>query len=164
MVHRGEVEELYVQSRNDVYRYLISLGLTAAQAQDATQEAFLRLHQATQRGESPDNPRAWVFRVAHNVALSERTRRSSSSLSLSPALESKAKDPSPSAEKLVMDKQKMSMLRRAISALSDQQKRCLYLRAEGLRYAEIAETLGIGISTVAEFLTRATARLRKELQ
>jgi DNA-directed RNA polymerase specialized sigma24 family protein len=40
---------------------------------------------------------------------------------------------------------------------------CLYLRAEGLRYNEIAATIGVGASTVGEFLNRAVTRLRKAI-
>jgi RNA polymerase sigma-70 factor (ECF subfamily) len=52
-------------------------------------------------------------------------------------------------------------LRDGLEALSPQQRRCLYLRAEGLRYHEIAETLGVSLSTVAEYVSRGIARLRK---
>jgi RNA polymerase sigma-70 factor (ECF subfamily) len=47
--------------------------------------------------------------------------------------------------------------------LSPQQKVCIHLRAEGMRYREIAEVLGVSISTVEEFLARAIARLRMKL-
>jgi RNA polymerase sigma-70 factor (ECF subfamily) len=163
MKRADEVEALYLECRDDVYRYLVSFGLTPAQAQDATQEAFLRLHQEARRGGMPRHPRAWVFKVAHNAGLAERLRLVNRSVALEPEMEGAAHDPSPSAERLAMERQDASRLRRAIAALSEQQRRCLYLRAEGLRYADIAGALGVGISTVAEFLARATARLKKEM-
>ena len=52
-------------------------------------------------------------------------------------------------------------MKQALDTLSPQQRQCLHLRAEGLRYREIAETIGVGISTVGEFLNRAVTRLRK---
>jgi RNA polymerase sigma-70 factor (ECF subfamily) len=51
----------------------------------------------------------------------------------------------------------------AIADLSPQQQQVLQLRAAGLRYREIAETIGIGTSTVNEFMRRAVARLRKAI-
>jgi RNA polymerase sigma-70 factor, ECF subfamily len=45
--------------------------------------------------------------------------------------------------------------------LSEQQKRCLFLRLEGLRYPEIGQSLGISASAVGEFLRRAVVRLKK---
>ena len=55
----------------------------------------------------------------------------------------------------------MARFHRAVEGLSEQQRRCLSLRLEGLPYAEIASALGISASAVGEFLRRATARLRR---
>jgi RNA polymerase sigma-70 factor (ECF subfamily) len=48
-----------------------------------------------------------------------------------------------------------------MEGLSEQQKRCLFLRLEGLRYPEIGTALGISSSAVGEFLRRAITRIRK---
>ena len=55
----------------------------------------------------------------------------------------------------------MEQLGKAWMTLSPQQRQCLHLRAEGLVYREIAETMHISISSVREFLGRAIARLQK---
>ena len=55
----------------------------------------------------------------------------------------------------------MASFHRAVESLSDQQKRCLFLRMEGLRYPEIAAAMGISASAVCEFLRRAMTRLKK---
>jgi DNA-directed RNA polymerase specialized sigma24 family protein len=55
----------------------------------------------------------------------------------------------------------MARVQRAVASLSAQQKQVLELRASGLRYRQIAATMGVGLSTVFEFATRAVARLRK---
>jgi len=69
MRHEQRVICVYEESRDDVYRYLLTLGLPPPQAREATQEAFLRLHVTLDRGADVQNLRAWVFRVAHNYAL-----------------------------------------------------------------------------------------------
>ncbi|HHN72840.1 MAG TPA: LuxR family transcriptional regulator, partial [Thermopetrobacter sp.] len=46
---------------------------------------------------------------------------------------------------------------------SPQERRCVDLRSEGLRYREIAEILGVSLSTVQTFLTRALQKLMKEV-
>src|SRR5579884_2458666 len=69
-----EVAGLFEQAREDVYRYLLTLGLAPGPAQDATQEVFLRLYATVKRGRRIDNPRAWLFRVAHNYGLTVRSR------------------------------------------------------------------------------------------
>jgi RNA polymerase sigma-70 factor (ECF subfamily) len=157
--HQQEVTRAFEESREDVYRYLLTLGLPPSQAQDATQEAFLRLYLSLERGDMIKNIRAWVFRVAHNYALDmlakERYRP------LEPELEAMLRDSKRAVEMELIQQEKMEQLGKAWLTLSDQQKQCLYLRAEGLRYREIAETMQISISTVREFLNRAITRLQK---
>jgi RNA polymerase sigma-70 factor (ECF subfamily) len=55
----------------------------------------------------------------------------------------------------------MTRFHSAVKSLSEQQRRCLFLRVEGLRYPEIGSALGISASTVGEFLRRAMERLKK---
>jgi RNA polymerase sigma-70 factor (ECF subfamily) len=154
-----QVTRLFEQSRNDVYRYLVTLGFPAPQAQEATQEAFLRLFTTLEKGGVIENLRAWVFRVAHNhaldVAAKERLRP------LEPELEAVLCDKQRGVEMELIERQKMDRLGKAWLKLSPQQRQCLHLRAEGLRYREIAETMAISISTVREFLGRAVTRLQK---
>ena len=69
------VARLYEEARDDVYRYLLTLGLHPPRAQEAVQEVFLRLYATLKKGEEIDNPRGWVFRVAHNYGLKVRERQ-----------------------------------------------------------------------------------------
>jgi RNA polymerase sigma-70 factor (ECF subfamily) len=154
------VVRLYEEAREDVYHYLLRLGLSPSQAQDGAQESFLRLHSALKHGESIDSPRAWVFRVAHNLAVSEH-RAGDRWMALDPEAEAAMTDRGPGPEARVLQRERAARLTAALAELSPQQRRCLYLRADGLRYREIAETIGVGVSTVSQFLTRAIARLRR---
>src|ERR1035441_5115277 len=74
---RDEVGKLYEEARDDVYRYLLTLGLHPPRAQEAAQEVFLRLYTSLRKGDQLENPRAWVFRVAHNLGLKIRSRQNS---------------------------------------------------------------------------------------
>src|SRR5438105_15127766 len=74
---QDEVAQLFVEARDDVYRYLLSLGLHPPQAQEGAQEVFLRLYATLKKGEKIQNPRAWIFRVAHNLGLKIRARQNS---------------------------------------------------------------------------------------
>jgi RNA polymerase sigma-70 factor, ECF subfamily len=157
---QDRVAKLFEEARDDVYRYLLTLGLHPPSAQEAVQEVFLRLYTALKNGEDIQNPRGWVFRVAHNYGLKQRERQ----LSEAPfepdsdlRLASRTEDP----ELGLIEREKMTRFHRAVEGLSEQQKRCLFLRMEGLRYPEIGAVLGISPSAVGEFLRRATLRLRK---
>ena len=156
-----QVTRVYEESREDVYRYLLTLGLPAPMAQEAAQEAFLRLYIATERGTQIENMRAWVFRVAHNHAMDVLARERFTPLD--PEFEALLRDGQPGAEKDLIEREKMEHLGKAWATLSHQQRQCLHLRAEGLRYREIAETLQISMSTVREFVCRAIARLQKAI-
>lgn len=156
------VTRLFEDARDDVYRYLLVLGLPPEKAQEATQEVFLRLYVVLLRGERIHSPRGWIFRVAHNHGLSVRTRESAE-LPLDPELENQVLDEHASPEQELLDRERRLQFENAVKRLSEQQQKCLYLRAEGFRYREIASILGIGDSTVGEFLGRAIARLRKAI-
>lgn len=154
------VSNAYVEWREDVYRYLVLLGLDPPRAQEATQEVFLRLYTTLRKGGEPIlNQRAWVFRAAHNLGLTLRSRESRI-LPFDPKLEATLADTADSPERSLMEQERMRKLHRAVSSLSPQQRQCLRLRAEGLKYAEIADAIGISVSTVYEFLKRAVTRLR----
>lgn len=154
-----QVTNVFQESRDDVYRYLLTLGLVPAHAQEAAQEVFLRLYVALRKGESIRNPRGWVFRVAHNLGLDWRAKERTEPLE--PAAEALLCDLRPPADVGLIERERMKQIGDAWKTLSPQQRQCLYLRAEGLKYVEIGEALGISISTVREFLTRAIARLQK---
>src|SRR6476646_7582370 len=72
---QDKVAHLFLEARDDVYRYLLTLGLHPPRAQEAVQEVFLRLYATVKKGEQIDNPRGWVFRVAHNYGLKVRERQ-----------------------------------------------------------------------------------------
>ncbi|MGA2324797.1 MAG: sigma-70 family RNA polymerase sigma factor [Bryobacteraceae bacterium] len=160
MTLHDQVERLFLEAREDVYRYLLTLGLHPPLAQDATQDVFLSLYVALRKGETIHNPRAWVFRVAHNHGLNLRERQDYV-LPFEPGIESCLPAPEKSPEQALIEQERMARLHHAIEGLSAQQKSCLYLRAEGLRYQEIAQVIGVGTSTVGEFLRRAITRLRR---
>ncbi|MCC6538280.1 MAG: sigma-70 family RNA polymerase sigma factor [Bryobacterales bacterium] len=157
-----QVARFYEETREDVYRYLLTLGLYPPEAQEAAQEVFLRYYATVKRGESIQSPRGWVFRVAHNYGLKVRARQQQHAAPFDPDLEARIKSSDPGPEQSLADRNRAQRLHRALESLSEQQRRCLFLRMEGLRYPEIGAALGIGASTVGEFLRRAISRLKKE--
>ena len=154
------VTRLFEETRDDVYRYLLTLGLHPPRAQEAVQEVFLRLYTALKKGEEIESPRGWIFRVAHNYGLKVREKQISEE-PFDPVLEARLVASGENAEHQLLEREKMLRFHRAVEGLSEQQKRCLFLRMEGLRYPEIGSALGISASSVGEFLRRAMARLKK---
>ncbi len=155
-----QVTQLFEEARDDVYRYLLTLGLYPPQAQEATQEVFLRLYATLKKGEEIRNSRAWIFRVAHNLGLKIRARRAQEA-AFEPGMEARLAAREPDPERGLLEQERDLRFHRAVEGLSEQQRRCLFLRLEGLRYPEIGAALGISPSAVGEFLRRAIVRLRK---
>ena len=157
MSARRKVEQLFEEAREDVYRYLILLGLSPAEAQEATQDVFLRLYQALSKGDSIDNERAWIFRVAHNHGLNVRAKQRRTV-----SIEEGVQVPGYKAglDEALIDDERKRLLESALARMSPQERQCLHLRVQGLKYREIGEALGVGTSTVAKFLQRAVEKAR----
>ena len=157
---QDEVAQLFEEARDDVYRYMLTLGLYPPEAQEAAQEVFLRLYATLKKGELIRNRRAWIFRVAHNFGLrirAQQKREEPFDANLESRLAGSTADP----ERSLLERERALRFHAAIEALSEQQRRCLYLRLEGLRYPEIGSALCISATTVGEFLRRAIVRLKK---
>jgi RNA polymerase sigma-70 factor (ECF subfamily) len=162
-----QLTELFDLLQAPLCGYLTKLLGSLAEAEDVAQEAFLRLHARLQSGESVPNARAWLFRVAHNLAI-DRQRREQRVEPLTEEgwrqLGEQLADPAPQPEQAAMDHEKTARMQAALARLSPQERHCLYLRMEGLRYREIADVLGIGPPTVVTFLSRGIDKLTKDLQ
>ena len=157
---QDRVAKLFEEARDDVYRYLLTLGLHPPRAQEAVQEVFLRLYVALKKGEDIQNPRGWVFRVAHNHGLKLRERQATEA-PFDAELELRLTSATENPERQLLDKERTLRFHKAVEGLSEQQRRCLFLRMEGMRYPEIGAAMGISASAVGEFLRRAILRLRK---
>ena len=158
MTNQDHVAQIFGEYRVEIYRYAVSLGLDPGLAQEITQDAFLRLYVELEKGVSIGNERAWLFRTAHNLGVNVRLKN----IRVEPlfGIENQIVDPVANPEQRLLETEKRRRLRQAIGSLSAQQRQCLHLRAEGLRYREIASVIGIKTSTVSEFLRRAISRLK----
>jgi RNA polymerase sigma-70 factor (ECF subfamily) len=156
-----EVISLFDEFRNPLLRYVLSFGLSVHDAEEVTQDVFLALFRHLQRGKSRRNLRGWIFRVAHNLALKQRAsnKRLQDTLDGDFTIARAKPDATPNPEEQATSGQTLQRLRTVLRALPEQDRCCLALRAEGLRYREIAATLGISLGSVSLSLTRSLARL-----
>jgi RNA polymerase sigma-70 factor, ECF subfamily len=161
----GDIQEdvlhLFDECGPRVCRYVRSFGLPADAAEDVVQEVFLSLFRHLLLGRPRGNLRGWIFRVGHHLALKQREkaairrRRETGLEDAADILSEPAADP----ERQLADEQRRRRLLSIVRALPERDRRCLYLRAEGLRYREIAGALQISLGAVAKSLARATERL-----
>jgi RNA polymerase sigma-70 factor, ECF subfamily len=155
-----EVIHLFEQLHNPLLRYALSLGLSLQDGEEITQEVFLALFRHLHLGKSRRNLRGWAFRVAHNLALKQRTanKKAQATFDSDEAAEQQP-DAALNPEEHAASSQRLERMQAVLRALPEQDRCCLYLRAEGLRYREIAATLGISLGAVSIALTRSLARL-----
>jgi RNA polymerase sigma-70 factor (ECF subfamily) len=160
---RQSLAEAFTELRDPVSRYLLALGLGTAEAEEVLQETFLRLCQHLDAKGPQPNVRGWVFRVAHNLAQDEYRRRQRQPWQpLDEANSDSGVDPRATPEQQLLAEERTRRLGIALAGLPSHQRQCLHLRAEGLRYREIAEVLGAGVSTVADWVQQALQTLVKE--
>jgi RNA polymerase sigma-70 factor, ECF subfamily len=161
----AEVVALFDRLRNPLLRYLLSFrSLAVPDCEEIVQETFLALFQHLQRGGARHNLAAWLFRVAHNMGLKrlQRSRRDSRSLvDWAEAPEQAAVDSAPNPEDACLRGEAGARVEAVWQALPELDRRCLVLRAEGLRYREIAEVLEISLGGVAKSLGRSLARMAR---
>jgi RNA polymerase sigma-70 factor (ECF subfamily) len=167
--HQDRVEEevvaLFDQFRVPLLRYLSSFGLALPDTEEVVQEVFLSLFQHLHRGKPRGNLTGWLFRVSHNLALKRRyrARRDLDARSESGA-DDWAIDPAPSPEDQLANNQTQQRLLAVVVALPEQDRRCLSLRAEGLRYREIAEILDMSLGAVSLSLARSLGRIARSAE
>ncbi len=153
--HAEETVELFERHRSGLLRYLLSFGLTVEDGEEIVQEVFLALFGHLRRAKPRANLDGWVFRAAHNLALKKRMR-----LRRETAADAEEQaDAAPDPEEQMAATERQDRLLAVMKALPETDRLCLALRAEGLRYREIAEVLGISLGAVANSLERSLERL-----
>lgn len=157
-----QVTQLFETLRMPVYQYLVSVFGNQAEAEDTTQDAFLQLYKALRQGQTIRDARFWIFRVAHNLAINRGkhhkfiARLDADSWS---EIEERLLDRGLNPEQNILQREKYERVHEGLKLLSMQERQCLYLRAEGFKYKEIADIMNIATPTVGEFLRRGIRKL-----
>lgn len=160
--HRGAGDsppdwaEVYRSTYPELVRYLHRKVWDAEHARDLAMEAFARA-----LGHAPANPRAWLFRVASNLARDEARlvlrRRKHLALLRTEAEQRAVAGPTPA--EAVETAEVMDAVRRALDQLSDRDREVLLLWDAGFDYREIAEQTGLAVGAIGTTLARARQRL-----
>lgn len=156
-----EVLGLFDDYQRPLLRYAASFGLSQQEAEDVVQEVFLSLFRHLLLGRSRSNLPGWLFQVSHNIALKQRRRQRHwwSLLGKTSTVEERV-DPAASPEALLCESDHQHRLQRVLRALPERDRQCVLLRAEGLKYRDIAAALGISLGAVAKSMARAVDRFK----
>lgn len=154
----GLFQEVFSRDAPALFRYLRRLTGSAHGAEDIVQDAFLKLHLHLKEGGALDHPRAWLFRVATNLAR-DRARAE---------LRAQARDQAYGGLSRPIDfrvhLEQRQAIARALARLSPRMRQVLLLQAEGFSYLEIAGIAAIETGYVGVLLQRARAEFRRAIE
>ena len=155
------VEELFAKHQHEIYAYLLRMLRDPELAADLTQDAFVKAYRAYDSLEKPENARAWLYQIAHRVALDNLRRHK---IVRFVPLVGEARSTAPSAEHLVMDARLSGDLQRALERIPERQRTALLLaELHDLTGLELAAALGVSHVAARALLTRARESLRQAL-
>ena len=155
------VEDLFARHHGEIYAYLIRMIRDPELAADLTQDAFIKAYRAYDSLEKPENARAWLYQIAHRVAL-DHIRRQKIVRFL--PWTGELRGAVPSAEHLVMEAHLSGDLQRALARIPERQRAALLLaELHDLTGLELAAALGVSHVAARALLTRARESLRQAL-
>jgi RNA polymerase sigma-70 factor (ECF subfamily) len=168
MVPTTEASALFSTYRDRIYRYVLSLVHDPPEAEDLTQETFLRAYSHRDSLRDPNAVRGWLYRIATHVCLDRlRQRVGQVSLDAEEGERTLASVPSdmPSALEIAERGQTGACVQRCLDFLSDSYRAVILLHeAHSLTAPEIAELLGENVGTVKIRLHRARRKLQEIMQ
>jgi RNA polymerase sigma-70 factor (ECF subfamily) len=155
------VEELFGKHHNEIYAYLVRMLRDPELAADLTQDAFVKAYRNYETLEKPENARAWLYQIAHRVALDELRRRK---IVRFLPWTGESRGAAPSAEHLAMELRLSGDLQRALARIPERQRAALLLaELHDLTGLELAAALGVSHVAARALLTRARESLRQAL-
>ena len=155
---------LYERHAAIILAYVRSRTASWQDAEDLTLEVFLTALEHDNLSWLTDKQQlVWLWRVAHNKLIdSYRRPGQPPAVSLEQVVENASHDETLMPEQLVLRREELERLYKAIGKLSSQQQQVLQLRyGEGLRFAEIAVLLNKREATVRKICSRSLVLLRR---
>ena len=169
-VQRGDTdafEALVAAYEKNVFNVALQMTGNREDAQDMTQEAFLKAYSSLSSFRGDSKFSSWLYRIVSNVCLDfkrRQGRRPSSSLTMEDDegenIQLDIADESQSPEALLERKMTREAVRAGLQQLPDEQRQILLLREiQGLSYEEIGEAMGLEAGTVKSRIFRARKKL-----
>lgn len=148
---------IFAEEYAPLFRHLARLTGDREAAADHAQEALIRLYR---RGSWPEDVRAWLVSVAHNLVRDAHRakRRRGRLLGEKAAFLEPSSPPAPDVALAAGERE--ASVRRALERISERDRRALLLRHEGYSYREIAGALDYAPSGIGQLLVRASRAFR----
>ncbi len=156
---REALAELYRRTRMAVYGMALSYLHSAHDAQDMTQDVFVRVWDCASQYRPTGSPMGWLLAVCRNLCLMRLRREERHA-----ALSEEEWDAIPARE-CGLDADERALLQGALASLADEERRVVLLHAvTGLKHREIAALLELPLPTVLSKYHRALKKMRSCLE
>ncbi len=159
----ADIAAAYDSNERDLFSFTLAVTRDHEAAADLVQETFLRLVRESRAGRFPDNPRAWLFRVAVNLARS-RARRRIVVDRWRHLFAIFGADTSPSAEDEIVLRERDARVRTSVAALPTEARMALLLASDGRTGHEVASLIGRSEGATRTLLWRARRDLRRRME
>jgi RNA polymerase sigma-70 factor (ECF subfamily) len=158
------IEELFNALESPLLNYALRLAGELSVAEDIVQEAFMKLHA---QFEQVREPRRWLYRTVHNLALNHR-RDFAKIISLDSKTEENenndATDPQPLPDEQIARLEGIGLIRLGLAGLDKRSREVLRLKfTENLSYKEIAARTGLKTGHIGYLLHHALKTMAEEL-
>jgi len=158
---RAEIEVLFSRHHAEIYAYLARMVREPELAADLAQDTFVKAYRAFDSLEDPAHARAWLYQIAHRVALDEFRRRK---IVRFLPWTGESRGAAPSAEHLALEGRFSGDMERALRKIPERQRSALLLaELHDLTGLELAAALGVSHVAARALLTRARESLRQAL-
>ena len=164
---RGELEAfdaLYERHERHLFGFILrQVGGDRQEAEDVLHDAFIAVLREREQGRGVSCFRAWIYQVARNLCLNrlrsrQRASRAAATIAHAPAA------PADPPGRALEDREVAESLRAAVARLPAQLAELYQLRAGGLSYEELADTLSLPLGTVKSRMHEMVSRLREEIR
>lgn len=157
----NEIEEWYNQYHQTIFKYIILMVKDSQQAEDLTQETFLRAYKHHHTYKRDSSPKTWLFKIAHNTTV-DHLRKMKPIRLFQQVFQ---KEQSASSEDIVILKENSRELYEALNNLKDSYKQVIILRKiKGFSILETAHILDWSESKVKSTLFRAMQTLGEHMK
>jgi RNA polymerase sigma-70 factor (ECF subfamily) len=153
----GTFDRLYNRYFNDIYRFAYSLTGHPEEANDITQDTFIKLYQFLEFGVEPLNPKAWLYRVAANTSYNRLKRKKKFREIITHHLQPETTHGN--IEEDLLKEQETALLRKAMNRLPPRDRVILTLYKEGFSTVQLAEFMKVKKNSAGKILARSIEKL-----
>lgn len=145
-----------------IYAFVYSLVGNGEEAEDLTQETFMKLYLHLENNGNLEKPKPWIYRVAANISINHLKRRQAFIRIL--GMQTHRESDYRNVEADLIKDDEIERVRRALNELPTRDRVMLMLYQDNCSYGEIAQVMKIKKTSVGKILCRARLKLAEKIR